>query len=540
MTLSRRRFLGQAAPLGLLPLLPACGAVEDLPDVEQAGLGALGDVFQHGVASGDPLADAVILWTRVTPSEVDGLADGAPVPVEWRIARDPALSLVVGSGSVTARADGDYTLKVDARGLEGDTTYYYAFFVRGQRSPVGRTKTLPSGGAERARLAVVSCANYCAGYFNAYRLIAARSDLDLVLHLGDYLYEYANGVFGDGAAIGRLPEPDRELYTLEEYRARHAQYKTDPDLQEAHRQHPFMAIWDDHEVADNGFRDGAGNHQPSAEGDWGARKEAAMRAYFEWMPVRPASSGDAQRIYRQFAYGDLFDLLLLDTRYAGRSPAIATNCDRVGITDEARQLLGAEQEEWFFDALRSSKGRGARWRLVGQQVMLAQLSDPSLGCVNHPDQWDGYAPTRSRMLRLLREETIDNVVVLTGDAHSSWAFDIAEAPYDRAAYDAATGRGSLAVELVAPSVSSPYNFDGTEANAAPPHLKFVERLRRGYLLLDVTAERVQAEWYLLSSVLTPVTDEALAASFSTRTGENRLVPADGATLPRAEAAPPAP
>jgi alkaline phosphatase D len=535
MTLSRRRFLGQAAPMGLLPLLPACGAVEELPELEPPGAGNVGNVFQHGVASGDPLADAVVLWTRVTPSEVNGLPEGAPVQVEWRMTRDPELRVVVGSGSASASADSDYTLKIDAGGLEGDTTYYYAFSVRGKSSPIGRTKTLPSGASQRARLAVVSCANYCAGYFNAYRLIAARSDLDLVLHLGDYLYEYANGTFGDGSAIGRVPEPNRELYTLADYRARHAQYKTDPDLQEAHRQHPFLAIWDDHEIADNGFRDGAGNHQGS-EGDWPSRKRDALRAYFEWMPVRPPSLVNPERIYRQFAYGDLFDLMLLDTRYAGRSPMIATYCDRVGLSDESRQLLGVEQEEWFFDALRSSNQRGTRWRLVGQQVMLAQLSDTSLGCVTHPDQWDGYAPTRTRMLGLLREEGVGNVVILTGDAHSSWAFDITDAPYDAAVYDAATGQGSLAVEFVAPSVSSPYTIDGTETDAPPPHQKFVERLRRGYLLVDVTAERVQAEWYLLSSVLTQVTDETLAASYVARSGENRLVLAESPALPRAGAA----
>lgn len=536
MTLTRRRFLGQATPLGLLPLLPACGGVEELPGESQAELNAVGEVFRHGVASGDPLADAVILWTRVTP------AAGEPVPtqVEWRVARDPELRSVVISGSSPVSADSDYTVKVDASGLAAGTTYYYGFFVGQQRSPVGRTKTLPSSGSERARLAVTSCANYPGGYFNVYRLIAARPDLDLVLHLGDYLYEYGNGTFGDGAAIGRLPEPNRELLSLADYRARHAQYKSDPDLQAAHRQHPFVAIWDDHEIADNGYRDGAGNHQPGSEGDWQARKRDALRAYFEWMPVRPVSSSEPQRIYRQFAYGDLFDLVLLDTRYAGRAPNLASNCDREAIADPTHELLGAEQEAWFFGALRASQGRSARWRLVGQQVMLAQLSDASLGCVSHLDQWDGYAPTRARMLDLLREESIDNVVVLTGDAHSSWAFDIAEAPYDASAYDAATGRGSLAVEFVAPSVSSAYTYDGTESDPAPPHLKFVERLRRGYVIVDVTSERVQAEWYLLSSVLTPVTDESLAAIYQTRAGENRLLAGDTASEPRTDAAPLAP
>jgi alkaline phosphatase D len=535
MTLSRRRFLGQATPLGLLPLLPACGAVEGLEEPEEPGGSVAAEaLFRHGVASGDPLADAVILWTRVTPG------GDAAIELEWRIARDPALNDVTNSGRVLASAESDYTVKVDAGGLVANATYYYAFFVGGARSPVGRTKTLPSGTSERARLAVTSCANYPAGYFNVYRLIAERADLDLVLHLGDYLYEYANGTFGDGSAIGRVPEPNRELVTLEDYRARHAQYKGDPDLQEAHRQHPFVTIWDDHEVSNNGFRDGAGNHQPESEGDWVARKRDAMRAYFEWMPIRPASPGDSQRIYRQFAYGDLFDLVLLDTRYAGRSETIASNCDRVGLEDTARSLLGAEQEAWFFDALRTSNSRGTRWRLVGQQVMLAQLSDASLGCVTQLDQWDGYGPSRARMLGLLRDEAIGNVVVLTGDAHSSWAFDIAESPFDISSYDGATGQGSLAVELVTPSVSSPYTFDENAAYTTHPHLKFMELLRHGYLLVDLSLERVQAEWYLATSVLTPRPEETLGAVYQTRSGENRLVSADAAEPPRAGAPPLAP
>jgi alkaline phosphatase D len=258
------------------------------------------------------------------------------------------------------------------------------------------------------------------------------------------------------------------------------------------------------------------------------------------MPVRVTSAEEPQRIYRQFAYGDLFDLVLLDTRFAGRSQMIASNCDRVGIEDPERSLLGAEQEAWLFEALRASHDRGAGWRLVGQQVMLAQLSDASLGCVTHPDQWDGYAPSRARLLGLLRGEAIDNVVILTGDAHSSWAFDIAEGPFDAATYDAATGRGSLAVEFVAPSVSSPYTFDGNEGYAEHPHLKFVELLRHGYVLVDVTRERVQAQWYLSSSVLTPRADEVLAAVYETRAGENHLVSADATAEPRAGVAPLAP
>lgn len=246
-----------------------------------------------------------------------------------------------------------------------------------------------------------------------------------------------------------------------------------------------------------------------------------MRAYFEWLPIREA--GAEPRIYRQFAFGDLFDLMMLDTRYAARPAPVSRSCDAAAIDDEARLLLGAEQEAWLFESLRASRARGARWRLVAQQVMLAQLSNPREGCAAEPDQWDGYAASRARLLGLLRDEALDNVIVLTGDAHSSWAFDLAENPFDATAYDPASGAGSSAVELVAPSVTSPYDFGGAGASSAThPHLKFVDRARHGYVLVDVTPERTQAEWYFASSVLEPSAEESLGAVVEVRDGENHL------------------
>ena len=230
--------------------------------------------FQHGVASGDPLADRVILWTRVTSTR-------AVPTVRWRVATDPAMSRVVAQGEGPTAAARDFTVKVDVTGLAEATTYYYRFETEGTRSPVGRTRTLPRGEAERLRLGVVSCSNYPYGYFNAYAALARRPDLDAVVHLGDYIYEYANGTYGDGTRYGRVPTPDKELIALSEYRRRHAQYKGDPDLQEVHRQHAFIVIWDDHEVANNTWHGGAANHNPNAgEGDWLARRQAAVRAFF--------------------------------------------------------------------------------------------------------------------------------------------------------------------------------------------------------------------------------------------------------------------
>ncbi len=533
MSLTRRRFLERVAPLGVLTLFPACGQSESGSRATPAGLNA--NPFAHGVASGDPLADAVILWTRVTPPAQQMTS----IDVEWRIARDAQWINIVASGSAQADIDGDFTVKVDVSSLEPATTYYYDFAALGARSRVGRTRTLPRGAADRARIAVVCCANYPAGFFNAYRLVAERADLDLVLHLGDYLYEYGNGTFGDGSAINRVPQPDRETVSLDEYRQRHAQYKLDPDLQEAHRQHPFIAIWDDHEVANNAYRDGAANHQPDSEGDWAQRKAAAMQAYFEWMPIRAPVAGQVERVYRSFSYGDLFDLLLLDTRY-DRDARLAGNCDPVTLADPNRRLLGAEQEQWLLSALSASQSRGTRWRLLGQQVMFAQLSNAAKGCVELPDQWDGYPFARERLLEAF-EAGIDNVVILTGDAHSSWAFDIAADPFDSERYSSATGQGSLAVEFVAPGVTSPGPAGDAQAMlASHPHLKFTNLTRRGYVVLDVDAQRARAEWYFVRSVAEPLAQEELGAVYQVALGDKHLTQADAASQPRASAPSPAP
>jgi len=542
MTLSRRRFLGRLAPAGLLPFLPGCDAQRDETRVSSA-LGAgdrplvspwpaaqPGNPFQHGVASGDPLWDRVILWTRVT------LPDAAPavVEVEWRVATDADLREVVSEGSALTDETRDYTLHVDVGELSGGTTYYYQFRALGLTSVRGRTKTLPDGSSERMRFGVVSCANYPAGFFNVYGLLA-QADVDLILHLGDYLYEYENLRFGDGSAIGRLPEPPTELVSLEDYRRRHAQYKTDADLRELHRQHPFIAIWDDHEVANDSFQTGAQNHQAASEGDFETRKQGALRAYREWMPIR-AAAPDAP-IFRSFACGDLLDLVMLDTRHAGRDPQL-DRCDTEGLADPRRQLLGAEQEDWFDERLTESQARGARWRLIGQQVMFAPLLRSASGCVQNPDGWDGYAASRARVLARLREREIDNVVLLTGDVHSAWAIDVAEDPFDPARYDPATGSGSALVEFVTPAVSSP-----AAGQSAPrimdlhPHVKFTDQTRQGYLLLDVTRERVLGEWYFVPTVREQSAEVVFGAAFQTRAGEPHLVsvaaPSSGrASIPR--------
>ena len=287
--------------------------------------------FLHGVASGDPLPAGVILWTRVTPTpqSLPGSGTGPTVAVGWQVAKDQAFAQIVRSGSTTTGPSADHTLKVDVTGLAPATTYYYRFILDGVRSPVGRTRTAPALNATVAglRFGVVSCANYEGGFFSAYRHLAARNDLDAVLHLGDYLYEYEPGAYGPGPAIGRVHQPAREMVSLADYRQRHALYKTDADLRALHAKVPFIITLDDHETANDAWRDGAENHQPATEGPYAARKAAARRAYFEWMPIRKPSRGT---IYRRLRFGRLAELSLLDLRTYRSQQVSAGQCRRGG------------------------------------------------------------------------------------------------------------------------------------------------------------------------------------------------------------------
>lgn len=475
------------------------------------------------MASGDPLTDRVILWTRVTPSaHSDRLID-----VRWRLATDVALTRVITTGTAQATAERDFTVKVDARGLQPGRQYFYAFDVNGERSPVGRTKTLPSGAIDRVRLASVCCANYPAGYFNVYRCLANREDLDAVVHLGDYIYEFENGIYGDGTALLRIPEPRREAVTLSDYRVRYATYRTDSDLQDAHRAHPFIAVWDDHELTNDAWAGGAANHNPDqGEGDWTTRQAAAHRAYLEWMPVR--ESGDrATRLSRRFQFGTLVDLVMLDTR-GPRDRQVATD-DIAGLASQTRTILGGAQEAWLFDQLRASQKAGTSWRVLGQQVMFSRLVPPERP-VLLPDAWDGYQASRERVVDFLAAEHVRDIAILAGDLHSSWAFDVPHNAWR--GYQRDTGNGSLAVELIAPAVSSPPLFtDPAIRERAPllraflPHLKFLEGESRGYVVLDITRKQLQGDWYFVPTVLERSPAETRGVSFVCERGSARLVSA---------------
>ena len=473
-------------------------------------------VFPHGVASGDPLADRVILWTRISAHSA--------TDVKWVVATDPSLSKIVAGGTIRTSDVRDFTVKVDAGGLTAATTYYYAFTAGRDRSPVGRTRTLPADRVERLRLAVVSCANYPYGFFNVYARIAARPDLDAVLHLGDYIYEFENGRYGDGTPLGRTPQPRGETLTLADYRLRYATYRSDPDLQEVHRQHPFIVVWDDHELANNAWRDGADNHQPNTEGDWTTRRAAAYRAYLEWMPVREQSDFNP-RLYRSFRFGNLADLVMLDARSL-RDQQVKPD-DVAALTNPQRTMLGAAQEAWCFDELRSSQRTGARWRLLGQQVLFTRMT-PIGQTVRNADTWDGYQGARDRILDFVRDEGIKDMVILTGDIHSSWAMDVPRVAWD--GYTSRTGEGSLAVELTTPAISSPPMFadgQGRERAAALkvmlPHLKFMDGEHRGYFVLDVTPQRMQADYMFVPTVSERSNAEVLGSALVCERGSSHLV-----------------
>ena len=529
MAVSRRRFLGTVAGGSLALAAPgrALAATQDSRAV-----------FAHGVASGDPLEDRVIVWTRVS-------GGGGDVEVSWWLASDPDMQSVVARGSIVTNAARDYCVKVDPPGLGSGTTYYYQFAARGASSPIGRTKTLPTGSVDHVRLAVVSCSNLPFGYFNVYRCVAERPDLDAVLHLGDYLYEHRNGQYGDGAALGRSPMPDKEMVTLEDYRIRHAQYKADIDSQAMLQQHPLIAVWDDHESANNSWMDGAENHDPDeGEGDWAGRRAASVQAYYEWMPIRENRSARQLQIYRSFSYGNLVDVIMLDTRLTGRDEQVARD-NNAAVQDSERSLLGGPQEAWLFGELEESVSAGTRWRVLGQQVFFGAQA-PS-DAIRNSDVWDGYQANRNRIFDFLETHRVDDVVVLTGDIHSSWALDVPRDPWD--GYDPVTGRGSLAVEFVTPAVSSPSQFtarpDEADATrearlAASPHIKFTDQVHRGYFILDITPARAQADWYFVETISERSGAERFVTGYSTRSGNNALTRADGPVTSRRSAARPAP
>lgn len=519
--------------------------------------------FLHGVASGDPTQDAVIIWTRVTPQTA------GDVRVSWQVSRDGAFRDLVTTGEMVTNAERDYTVKVDAIGLESGSRYFYRFMTGDKTSTVGMTKTLPEGAVDSVKLAVMSCANFPAGYFNVYELAAKRDDLDAMLHLGDYIYEYGRGGYASehAAELGREVLPAGELLSLSDYRTRYGQYRGDASLQKLHAKLPFITVWDDHEVANDTWKDGAENHN-QGEGDFDARKQAALQAYFEWLPIRPWREGNHEEIYRSFSFGDLLDLHMLDTRVLARDkqldygnyldPATGAFNDQqflADVTDTQRTLLGQTQLLWLQGKLLQSS---AKWQLLGQQILMgrmmlpaaiatqqlsipqfaelaalaqlaarAQAGDPTLtqaeltylaanqakltpevlALLQLPsipynlDAWDGYAYEREVVLATARASG-KNLVVIAGDTHNAWANDLKD-----------KDGNMVGVEFATSSVSSPgleyylnlppEQIPATEAAVVGlvDDLKYANLLNRGYMTLTFSSEEVVSEWFYVDSIL---------------------------------------
>lgn len=521
--------------------------------------------FEHGVASGDPLQDRVILWTRLTPNEAS-----ARLQVTWQIAKDQEFKQIIKTDKVTTSASQDFTVKVDATGLIPDQSYFYRFIFGDKISPVGQTKTLPTT-TTKVSFAVCSCSNYPAGYFYVYREMA-KQNVDVVIHLGDYIYEYGADGYAteDAEKLGRtLPaDNNKEIIKLDDYRKRYALYRKDKDLQAAHHRHPFIVIWDDHELANDTWKDGAENHQEN-EGSFLDRKLAALQAYFEWMPIRPVDDQHV-KIYRQFDFGNLVQLTMLDTRIIARDEQLdyanyltATGLDiakfQADLTNPARTLMGFEQRDWLLGKLQQST---ATWNVLGQQILMAKMfipaelllslaeitsGNPSADTLakmntqitelvtlkvrlqnNDPtlteqekarvlttapynlDAWDGYFTEREILYGTLAQLK-KKIVVLAGDTHNAWSSNL----YSKdGAY--------VGVELATSSVSSP----GLEKYLNIPlaqlqqfefafktlidELNYCNLNQRGYLVVQFDNAQVQSQWNFVDSIkqATYIVDES--------------------------------
>ncbi|MCI9723673.1 alkaline phosphatase D family protein [Vibrio parahaemolyticus] len=534
MSLSRRDFMKVVSSTAVATGLIGCGS----DDNESVAVS-----FEHGVASGDPTQTQVIIWTRVTTA-------ASYVDVSWQVASDMEFSNVVQSGVFTTDTGRDFTVKVDVQNLNANSQYYYRFIVGEMMSEVGQTQTLPEDGVEKASMAVVSCANYPAGYFHVYREILnqhEQSPFDVVLHLGDYIYEYGTGGYAseDAAALGREPSKGAECITLDDYRKRYAQYRQDADLQALHAKLPMIAVWDDHELANDTWKNGAENHQDD-EGSFIDRRAAAAAAWTEWLPVRENTFSN-MLIYRQFSFGNLVNLMMLDTRLVGRDKPLdyfslsAPTMEAIGglvaqSRSADRELLGTEQLAWL---MKEFNTHDAKWNVLGQQVLMSRmelpssvmtamfqlftsteekkteallavntaitgyLADPSADPISLPynlDAWDGYYVEREKVYQLAKASS-GNFVCLAGDTHNAWASELKD-----------VSNNPIGVEFATSSVSSP----GLEEYLALdpvaiaqmeytlPHLvselQWADIKQRGFMRVTFTADAAQSTWYLVSTI----------------------------------------
>ncbi|KAF2966574.1 hypothetical protein GQX73_g7033 [Xylaria multiplex] len=520
--------------------------------------------FTHGIASGDPSDDSVILWTRAAPTSdndesnitVSGyvplydhsteeyvLSSNAPVCVDWKIGTSKSLNHIVDSGTVYTSSDIDYTIKVEAKKLKPFTTYSCeACCILVQQLPF-----VPTFRDDRK----VTNRKWAAfGFFNAYGNPVRKDSVDYVLHLGDYIYEYGNGGYGWGDAYGRIPLPNREIHTLYDYRKRLATYRTDLDLVASHQMFPWIPVWDDHEVADNTYRDGSAhlnNTEESFIEDGGVsvdqRKMNAVRAYFEWMPIRQVDMDDNLRIWRNFQFGNLFDLVMLDTRQYDRSITdVYWNTHYLSdiYNDASRSLMGPRQEAWFYKTLQNSAKRGATWRIVGNQVVFSRINASISSGLETPfnyDQWDGYQANRNRTFHTLYENKIGNNIFLAGDSHASWVSDLVW--LDEHPYDPSTGEGSIGVEFAGTAVSSPspagqnVTLETAQLGSAlfianNAELQWQDFYYRGYFELSISHDKVDAAYFGVPTTTVRSGAEIPLANFTVLAGANKLYRENGA------------
>jgi alkaline phosphatase D len=550
-SLKRRDFLRAG---GALAAVAGTGLIGGTAAAMAAG--GTGETFSHGIASGDPLSDSVLLWTRVTPTPDarPGSGAGPDVEVGWEVARDEGFRDVVASGGMVTGAFRDHTVKVDVRGLAPGSWYFYRFRLGDSVSATGRTRTAPGSGiaVDRLRMGVVSCANWQAGYFSSYRHLADRGDLDAVLHLGDYLYEYGPGSYQAGDELIRPHEPAVEMTQLAHYRIRHAQYKTDPDLQRLHATVPFITTWDDHESANDAWSGGAENHTEPDEGGWTSRRSFSQQAYAEWMPVRYEAGG---RLYRSFTFGNLMQLSMLDLRsYRSKQ---ADNLLDPDVRDPNRTITGDEQMAWLKAGLLTTE---AQWKIVGNPVMIAPVQFPSTlsipelqalvkltgpsgtvadvsiqGIPINVDQWDGYQADRAELFSLLRDNGVRDTVFLTGDIHTAWAADL---PGDPLTYP--FNGNSVGTEFVCTSVTSD-NIDdilGVPPRTASlalegairlgnPHIKHVELDSHGFSVIEVSPSQLQMDYFQLADRTDAASSATHAVSYAVRAGTQRVKKASG-------------
>ncbi|OQU97431.1 hypothetical protein CLAIMM_03362 isoform 2 [Cladophialophora immunda] len=461
---------------------------------------------------------------------------------------------VVTGGRACTSSDVDYTVKVEATGLQPFTTYFYQFWVcdSQNQSPIGRTKTSPAAHDDvtEIKLAIFSCSNYDFGFFNAYGNVARKDSVDYIIHLGDFIYEYAEGDYGWGWSIGRRPSPETELRTLRDYRTRLSQYRSDKDSLAVFRNFAWIPVWDDHELGDNPYRDGMAHlnntEQSSSHDDllsseriisFDQRKMNAVRAYFEWMPIRQVEMDDNLRIWRSFAMGNLLDLIMLDTRHYDRSITDLywnTGYIHAISNDVGRSLMGSRQENWFYNQLSASKDRGAAWRLIGNQIVFSHLNQSlRLGDQNplNYDAWDGYQANRNRTLRHLYDHNITDNIFLAGDSHMSWVSDLAW--LDEKFYDPVNGKGAIGVEFAGSAVSSPcpwgQNISRKAADNAStwlvqnnPALQWQDVYYRGYYEMKVTHDAVKAQFLGIPSLVQSLPYEISLANFTVLRGTNAL------------------